>query len=66
MHATPRPNISVLYPLVVRTCIPPMSKERESTENSPSQEVQKPRNRAVELDRGEELLRYRKRWWQLW
>lgn len=43
-----------------------MSKERGSTENSPSQEVQKPRNQAVELDRGEELLRYRKRWWQLW
>ncbi|KXN81322.1 Multidrug resistance-associated protein 1 [Leucoagaricus sp. SymC.cos] len=42
-----------------------MSKERETSEK-PADEAQKPRIQAVELDRGEELIRYRKHWWQLW
>ncbi|KAF5359779.1 hypothetical protein D9756_003206 [Leucocoprinus leucothites] len=44
-----------------------MSKEQRSDNDpSPADELQKPRNHAVELDKGEELIRYRKHWWQLW
>ncbi|KAJ3572547.1 hypothetical protein NP233_g3005 [Leucocoprinus birnbaumii] len=40
--------------------------EREREKTIRSTELQKPRNHAVDLDTGEELIRYRKHWWQLW
>jgi len=42
-----------------------MSKEQSSScKPYPADEHGK--NYAVELDAGEELIRYRKHWWQLW
>jgi len=45
-----------------------MSKEQGSSGKSgPADEPSQSRiNYAVELDTGEELIRYRKHWWQLW
>lgn len=44
-----------------------MSKEPDSNEKpAPLDEPQKLRNQTIELDRGEELVRYRTHWWQLW
>ncbi|KAF9448313.1 ABC protein [Macrolepiota fuliginosa MF-IS2] len=44
-----------------------MSKAHDSSEKlPPDDEPQGPTNQAIDLDRGEELVRYRKHWWQLW
>lgn len=49
-------------------CVLRMSKEQGSSGKSgPADEPSQSRiNYAVELDTGEELIRYRKHWWQLW